>query len=626
MIVPRVVRLVSLRGAATAAALAAIAVVVAASAPSSPAVSAADAAAGPLHVAVFGDSNLENQGVPRASKHWAQYADYLERRTGRTVDVDNYSHSGSPLTYRHDGTGDEVISGGSCDKGFAAPQEVPAITPAILDCQIPAAAAAGTDYDLVLLDGCIVDVGAVPTETGYRATSNVITGTDPVVEAVSRYCKAGLKASITAAHELPGHPKVAVLGQFKALSNQTVPNRGKLRRFATLLGLNSADEPLLAAARNAAQRFEAFVDAYETTIRQVIRELDAGDWATFVPTGLGDDDALFASHDKMWHGFDDPLYLERSKQCLPYLQLTPICPFASVGHPDQDGTDVIAGNFRASAKLNTWFPRGDGRPATTTTGRYAALGSSFAAGPGLPATYDLGCLRSTDNYAHRVARQLNLDLTDVTCFGATSEQVASAKQLTLTGQRPPQVSAIPADTKLVTVTAGGNDVGYVGSLFAYGCADASANPAAGFWTPFVCTATSVDQATIDQKLTALPGQLRTMLAAIRDRAPKAKILLVTYPRIVPADGSTCPALALSGEHAAYERTVGDRLQNAFVQVAGASGSKLVDVYPDAGHDACSSDPWVSGWQWGSFPFGTVAFHPTPAGMQAAADRIAAAAG
>jgi hypothetical protein len=54
--------------------------------------------------------------------------------------------------------------------------------------------------------------------------------------------------------------------------------------------------------------------------------------------------------------------------------------------------------------------------------RYVAMGSSFAAGPGLPARVPgsprrVG--RSTGNYAHLVARALGLDLHDVT--GATDE-------------------------------------------------------------------------------------------------------------------------------------------------------------------------------------------------------------
>ncbi len=50
-------------------------------------------------------------------------------------------------------------------------------------------------------------------------------------------------------------------------------------------------------------------------------------------------------------------------------------------------------------------------------GRYVAMGSSFAAGPGLPGRAPGSprrAGRSTSNYAHLVARSLRLDLHDVT--------------------------------------------------------------------------------------------------------------------------------------------------------------------------------------------------------------------
>src|SRR5688500_20389188 len=49
-----------------------------------------------------------------------------------------------------------------------------------------------------------------------------------------------------------------------------------------------------------------------------------------------------------------------------------------------------------------------------------ALGDSFASGPLVPVQYEQpwGCLRSSNNYAHQVARALDLAPTDVTGSGA----------------------------------------------------------------------------------------------------------------------------------------------------------------------------------------------------------------
>jgi hypothetical protein len=255
--------------------------------------------------------------------------------------------------------------------------------------------------------------------------------------------------------------------------------------------------------------------------------------------------------------------------------------------------------------------------------KYVALGSSYASGPGLATLYDLGCFRSTGNYAHQVAAQMKLVLVDVTCFGGTIANITTTSQTAGGVVRPPQIDAVTSDTDLVTVTVGGNDVDYVSSLVKYGCGDTTDVPPAGAWT-FVCTLLpEPNRAAMLQKLDALPLSLSDMLARIRERAPNARILLVTYERTVPPNGQTCPAIALSPEHASFERKVGWRLQRAFRQARRASDAELLDLYgPSTPHTSCAGiDPWTSGWEWGPFPTGTTAFHPTPSGMTAAARRI-----
>ncbi|MEO6794143.1 MAG: GDSL-type esterase/lipase family protein, partial [Mycobacterium sp.] len=97
--------------------------------------------------------------------------------------------------------------------------------------------------------------------------------------------------------------------------------------------------------------------------------------------------------------------------------------------------------------------------------RYVALGSSMAAGPGIrPAVAGAprASGRSARNYPHLVADALNLDLVDVTFSGATSAHLLTERQL----GAPPQVEALDGSETLVTVTIGGNDVGYVPLLAA----------------------------------------------------------------------------------------------------------------------------------------------------------------
>src|SRR5690242_15728404 len=56
----------------------------------------------------------------------------------------------------------------------------------------------------------------------------------------------------------------------------------------------------------------------------------------------------------------------------------------------------------------------DARAAAPRPGRrYVALGSSFAAGPGIPAQLGGLCARSDHNYPHLLAARLHLDVDDV---------------------------------------------------------------------------------------------------------------------------------------------------------------------------------------------------------------------
>jgi hypothetical protein len=245
--------------------------------------------------------------------------------------------------------------------------------------------------------------------------------------------------------------------------------------------------------------------------------------------------------------------------------------------------------------------------------KYVALGSSFASGLGLPPIVDEGCERSGGNYARKVADALRLDLTDVTCFGARTEHIEYAPQ-DAGGTRPPQVDSLTADTALVTLTVGGNDVGYTRMVGDQACSTRSE-----------CAGIAPDEEGVRRALETIADKLVGTLYTITTRAPRATVLLVTYPQIVPSSGETCEAIALSAEQARFSATAGQRLDQAFRDAAARSGVQLVDSYPASeGHSACSPEPWVSGHVPSTAASGAAAFHPTVAGMRAQAELIIAA--
>ncbi|WP_297513652.1 SGNH/GDSL hydrolase family protein [uncultured Caulobacter sp.] len=235
--------------------------------------------------------------------------------------------------------------------------------------------------------------------------------------------------------------------------------------------------------------------------------------------------------------------------------------------------------------------------------RYVAMGSSFAAGQGLGAYEASGparCGRSTHNYAHQFAARRGLDLVDVSCSGATTAAI-----LAPWGEVPAQIDAVTADTRLVTVTIGGNDLGYVGGLIAASC---RALNKSGCQAERVVT--EADYATLK---TTMAG----IVDAIRARAPKATIALVQYPVVLPAKG-VCAATPMSKASADAARAKASRLARITAEVAREHGARVIRADRlSRGHDACAAQPWMNGYP----APGAAPYHPNRAGMTAVAEAL-----
>jgi lysophospholipase L1-like esterase len=110
-----------------------------------------------------------------------------------------------------------------------------------------------------------------------------------------------------------------------------------------------------------------------------------------------------------------------------------------------------------------------------------------------------------------------------------------------------------------------------------------------------------------------------IVAHIRKVAPKAKVVIVSYPAVLPVSGN-CRATGISDQQAQISRDVARRLAAITKQAAAKAGAAYVDMATaSVGHDACSSQPWTNG---AIVEQGT-AFHPNAAGAAAVAERVAA---
>ena len=256
-------------------------------------------------------------------------------------------------------------------------------------------------------------------------------------------------------------------------------------------------------------------------------------------------------------------------------------------------------------------------------GEYVALGSSFAAGPGIsdraPGSPWL-CDQSMDNYAHQVAEDLGLQLTDMTCSGAVIDHVLDGGQYF----QGPQIDALSAQTRLVTVTVGGNDVSYLGNLFAWSCDIRPDDVPVLYRASGICKETP--EAVVEDAFAKLPTRLAAVIRTVRDQAPNAEVVIVDYATVLPATG-TCAALALDSDHLERARDVAARLQQVTQQVARDEDATLVAASElTAAHSLCSDDPWVYGFEFGGNPLShpVLPYHPTEEAMSAVANAISAA--
>jgi lysophospholipase L1-like esterase len=242
--------------------------------------------------------------------------------------------------------------------------------------------------------------------------------------------------------------------------------------------------------------------------------------------------------------------------------------------------------------------------------RYVALGSSMAAGPGIrppAAGAPFGSGRSARNYAHLVADDGNLDLVDVTFSGATTAHVLADRQRSA----PPQIEALDGSEGLVTITIGGNDVGYVPMLMA------ASLPTLVRKLPALRELFERDAR--ERALDAVGAKLHDVGTTVRQRSPRARVIFVDYLTLLPGSGAA--AAPLAAEYVDLGRFIASRLEDATAAAAQATGCDIVRAgQASREHHAWSPEPWTVGaglpWPWRPAPF-----HPNAAGMRAVADLI-----
>ena len=249
--------------------------------------------------------------------------------------------------------------------------------------------------------------------------------------------------------------------------------------------------------------------------------------------------------------------------------------------------------------------------------KYVAMGSSFAAGPGVgqkDTKAHPNCGQSQSNYPKLLAQKMDLNLVDVTCGGATTDNILKIPQHT---GLLPQIENITPDTALITITIGGNDLKLARDLAVTSCNNIRIRK-----NDLGLHCNSKPLPPPEEVFQLLAGNLDKIAKIAKQRAPNARIVFLDYQAILPESGN-CEAVYLSDEELAVLRARQTRYAEIVKRAAIANKIEFFSAYTATkGHDACAAIPFMAGAiSIGNGAWAVPNFHTTQEGMAAIASGL-----
>lgn len=244
---------------------------------------------------------------------------------------------------------------------------------------------------------------------------------------------------------------------------------------------------------------------------------------------------------------------------------------------------------------------------------YVALGDSYAAmgSRDVPTTGPEFCLRATDNYPSLVGSDQRIaTATDASCQGAQIPDLIEPRDAG-SAEIPAQLAALETGTDLVTLSIGGNDLGF-GEII--GCVQQNL-----FAEAEVDCVGSLD-GTVRERLAELPAELDGIYDRIDDYSGGARVITTGYLPIL-TDSQDCPELAaLPAVERTWAAQLTAELNDVLATVAEDNGAEFILPTGVAEHTVCAEpgQRWVdiTGAETGSHPM-----HPTAAGQAAMAAAV-----
>jgi hypothetical protein len=259
--------------------------------------------------------------------------------------------------------------------------------------------------------------------------------------------------------------------------------------------------------------------------------------------------------------------------------------------------------------------------AAAATGPYVALGDSYTSAPlvPIPTGNPILCGRSTSNYPQIIRRAIAPStFTDISCSGATTNEMLHPQSLSANETNPPQFTALSASDTLVTVGIGGNDAGLVG--VAEECAGLDITHPTG-----TACKDHYDVGGSDPNVASIQAtgpKVAAVIHGIHMRAPYARVLVVGYPDGLPVNGSSCwPLVPISKADVSYFDSLEEGLNAVLEHAAVANRATFVDTWNSSiGHDACKlpGQAWINGIVPNSIAF---PLHPNAMGEQNMATQV-----
>lgn len=210
-------------------------------------------------------------------------------------------------------------------------------------------------------------------------------------------------------------------------------------------------------------------------------------------------------------------------------------------------------------------------PASAATGPYVALGDSYSSGEGAgDYTSDSGsCHRSPHAYPQLWASANGpSSFVFAACSGATTQDVLGG-----------QLGSLNSSTSLVSISIGGNDVGFADAM-----------------QTCVLQGTDACLSAVDTAKNIATGQLPARLdqvyTQIHAKAPNAHVVVLGYPHLYKIGGSC--SIGISDTSRSAINGAADTIDSVVSGRAAAHGFAFGDVRGVfTNHEICSDDWWLN---------------------------------